>query len=230
MSFFLQSAAAGLSIALGGYAYLSVESRYLGAFLFSFGLYAVCQYQIPLFTGRIAYLGRPGGYKPHKLLLMLLYNFIGAGLVGLLFLPMSGGADVLSLVNKKLSYLPYESFIRGLFCGMIVFVGVDIFRRFEDPLGRYLGVLIGVPAFILAGFEHCVADAFYLAAAWKLGLPLSMSGLVFMLMVILGNTLGALLMNLLISQPQAKEKPAPISLHNTASTAVPYQNPAKKQA
>ena len=77
MSFFLHSAAAGLSIALGGYAYLSVESRYLGAFLFSFGLYAVCQYQIPLFTGRVAYLGRPGGYKPGKLLLMLLYNFIG---------------------------------------------------------------------------------------------------------------------------------------------------------
>ena len=204
MSFFLHSAAAGLSIARGGYAYLSVESRYLGAFLFSFGLYAVCQYQIPLFTGRVAYLGRPGGYRPGKLLLMLLYNFIGAAAVGLLFLPMSGGMDILSVAHKKLIQLPHESFIRGLFCGMIVFIGVDICRRYDDPLGRYLGVLLGVPAFILAGFEHCVADIFYLAAAWKHGLGFDASQLLFLLMVILGNSAGALIMNALVPQPTPK--------------------------
>lgn len=204
MSFILYSAAAGISIALGGFAYLSVESRYLGAFLFSFGLYAVCQYQLPLFTGRIAYLGRPGGYSLGRLMLMLLSNFAGAAAVGLLFSPVSGGMDVLSVVHKKLALLPHESLIRGLFCGVIVFIGVDIFRRYDDPLGRYLGVLLGVPAFILAGFEHCVADIFYLAAAWKHGLGFDMSQLLFLLMVILGNSAGALIMNALVPQPKPK--------------------------
>ena len=159
MSFFLNSMAAGASIALSGYAYLSVDSRYLGACLFSFGLYAVCQYGLPLFTGRIAYLGRPGGYGPDKLLMMLAANFVGAAIVGLLYLPVNGGSDVLPIVQEKMSQTPWQSFVRGLFCGAIVFIGVDIFRRYN--WGRYLGVLLGVPP--CAGpFEHCGRRSFTL--------------------------------------------------------------------
>ena len=156
MNFFLNSMAAGASIAIGTYAYLSVESRYLGAFLFIIGLYVVCQYKIPLYTGRIAYLGKPGSNTPSQLLIMILANFIGASIVGLLFLPSTSGMDLLLILGKKLSQPLHESFIRGLFCGILVFLAVDIFRRFEDPVGRYLGLLLGVPAFILSGFEHCV--------------------------------------------------------------------------
>lgn len=204
MHFFLHSMAAGVSIALGGYAYMSVESRYLGAFLFSFGLYAVCQYGLPLFTGRIAYLGRPGGYGPKQLLIMLAANFIGAAIVGLLYLPVAGGGDILRVAQEKMSQTPWQSFVRGLFCGAIVFIGVDIFRRFQDPMGRYLGVLLGVPAFVLARFEHCVADAFYFAAAWQQGLPVALGAFTMLAMVVLGNTVGALLMNLIVPQPAPK--------------------------
>lgn len=204
MHFFLHSMAAGVSIALGGYAYMSVESRYLGAFLFSFGLYAVCQYGLPLFTGRIAYLGRPGGYGPRQLLIMLAANFIGAAIVGLLYLPVAGGGDILRVAQEKMCQTPWQSFVRGLFCGAIVFIGVDIFRRFQDPMGRYLGVLLGVPAFVLARFEHCVADAFYFAAAWQQGLPVALGAFTMLAMVVLGNTIGALLMNLIVPQPAPK--------------------------
>lgn len=204
MHFFLHSMAAGVSIALGGYAYMSVESRYLGAFLFSFGLYAVCQYGLPLFTGRIAYLGRPGGYGPRQLLIMLAANFIGAAIVGLLYLPVAGGGDILRVAQEKMSQTPWQSFVRGLFCGAIVFIGVDIFRRYQDPMGRYLGVLLGVPAFVLARFEHCVADAFYFAAAWQQGLPVALGAFTMLAMVVLGNTVGALLMNLIVPQPAPK--------------------------
>ena len=204
MHFFLHSMAAGVSIALGGYAYMSVESRYLGAFLFSFGLYAVCQYGLPLFTGRIAYLGRPGGYGPKQLLIILAANFIGAAIVGLLYLPVAGGGDILRVAQEKMSQTPWQSFVRGLFCGAIVFIGVDIFRRYQDPMGRYLGVLLGVPAFVLARFEHCVADAFYFAAAWQQGLPVALGAFTMLAMVVLGNTVGALLMNLIVPQPAPK--------------------------
>lgn len=204
MNFFLNSMAAGMSIALGGYAYLSVESRYLGAFLFNVGLFVVCQYRIPLYTGRIAYLGRTGGNSIRQLLIMIFANFVGAAIIGLLYLPVPAGMDILLVVGRKLSRLPHESFISGLFCGALVFLAVDIFRRYEDPLGRYLGILLGVPVFILAGFEHCVADIFYLAAAWRWGLPFQANALLFMLMVILGNTAGALALNALM--PAANKK------------------------
>lgn len=202
MSFILHSMAAGLSIALGGYAYLSVESRYLGALLFSVGLYVVCQYRIPLYTGRIAYLGRPGGLSAGRLMQMLLFNLIGAAAVGLLFVPAAGGQDVTALMAGKLSAPLQSASVRGLMCGMLVFLAVDIASRFQDPLGRYLGILLGVPAFILSGFEHCIADMFYLAAAWKMGLPFEAAPqLLFLLTVILGNSAGALLLNLLMPQP-----------------------------
>ena len=202
MTFFLNSMAAGISIALGAYAYVSVESRYLGAFLFIIGLYVVCQYQLPLFTGRIAYLGRQGGNTPGQLMIMLLANFIGACIVGLLYLPMPSGPDVLVIAGKKLSQLPHETFIRGLFCGVLVFLAVDIFRRFTDPFGRYLGLLLGVPAFILSGFEHCVVDVFYFSAAWRWGMPFDSRALLLILMVILGNAAGSLLINAVMPHPQ----------------------------
>lgn len=204
MNFFLNSVAAGASIALGTYTYLSVESRYLGAFLFTVGLYVVCQYKIPLYTGRIAYLGRTGGNTPSQLLIMILANFIGAAIVGLLFLPSSSGMDLLLIVGNKLNQPLHESFIRGLFCGVLVFLAVDIFRRFDDPVGRYLGLLLGVPAFIVAGFEHCVADIFYLAAGWRWGLPFDPKALLFLLVVILGNSAGALIFNAIMPQSVKK--------------------------
>jgi formate/nitrite transporter FocA (FNT family) len=42
-------------------------------------------------------------------------------------------------------------------------------------------------AFILAGFEHCVADAFYLGAS-----GVSWLGIGFVLLVVLGNSIGSL--------------------------------------
>ena len=206
MNFFLNSMAAGVSIALGSYAYLSVESRYLGAFLFTVGLYVVCQYKIPLYTGRIAYLRRPGGNTASQLLIMIVANFIGAAIIGLLFLPTPGGIDVIALVGKKMSHPLHESFIRGLFCGALVFLAVDIFRRFDDPLGRYLGLLLGVPAFIVSGFEHCVVDVFYLAAAWRWGLPFEPKTLLFLLIIILGNTAGSLIFNAIMPHPVPRDK------------------------
>ncbi len=38
-----------------------------------------------------------------------------------------------------------------------MYVAVACFRSTENPIGKYAGVFIGVPVFILCGFEHCVA-------------------------------------------------------------------------
>lgn len=51
-----RSIAAGVCIGIGCIAYLSVDNRYVGAFLFSIGLMAVCVFRLNLFTGKVCYL------------------------------------------------------------------------------------------------------------------------------------------------------------------------------
>ena len=46
----------GLFIGIGGTAFLSVENRFLGAFLFSVGLFAILSMGLNLFTGKVCYL------------------------------------------------------------------------------------------------------------------------------------------------------------------------------
>lgn len=191
MAFYLHSLAAGMVIGLGGYVYLATQSAYLGAFLFSFGLYMVCEYGLPLFTGRCGNLFRPGGHSAWELLQMLLLNFLGAALIGLLYHPAPNGQDVLAMVSGKLAQTLWQQISRALLCGAVMHLNVEIYKRSREPFGRYLGILLGVPLFIIARFEHCIADAFYFAAALTQGAPAGLNLLLFLLLVALGNQLGA---------------------------------------
>ncbi len=191
MAFYLQSIAAGMVIGLGGYVYLATESMYLGAVLFSFGLSMVCEYGLPLYTGRSGNLCRPGGNTLLELLWMLLFNVLGAALIGLLYHPAPNAQDVLGMVSSKLSLSLWTQISRGLLCGAVMHLAVEIYKRSTQPFGRYLGILLGVPLFIIARFEHSIADAFYFAAALTQGAPLSLDMLVFLLVVALCNLLGA---------------------------------------
>ena len=52
-----------------------------------------------------------------------------------------------------------------------------------------LGILIGVPVFILSGFEHSIADIFYFC----LGNVYNIKALFFIIVVILGNAFGSIM-------------------------------------
>ena len=47
---------AGVMISIGGTIFLTCESKLLGAFLFSIGLYAICAFGLNLYTGKIGYV------------------------------------------------------------------------------------------------------------------------------------------------------------------------------
>ena len=52
---FIPSILAGISIALGGYCFLSVENKLIGSILFSVGLFLVCTRGYNLYTGKVCY-------------------------------------------------------------------------------------------------------------------------------------------------------------------------------
>lgn len=77
-----KSVLAGVLIALAGIVYLNCSDKFIGSFLFSFGLCLVLLLEANLFTGKVGYL------KSKKdvldLTIMFVINIITAFLVGLI--------------------------------------------------------------------------------------------------------------------------------------------------
>ncbi|MDY3954664.1 MAG: formate/nitrite transporter family protein [Anaerovoracaceae bacterium] len=167
---------AGLLIGFAGAIYERVDNHYIGAVLFAIGLIAVLEYKCELFTGQVGYLTK---WKPH-LATILAANVFGAWIMGMIF-PMAGE---LARLDKTLP----EAFVAAFGCGILMFLAVN-------GAGR-VWPLLCVPAFILAGFEHSIADAFYLSShrAW------STESFVWLLAVAAGNAAGALTIGTLILQ------------------------------
>ena len=165
---------AGVMISIGGTIFLTCESKLLGAFLFSIGLYAICAFGLNLYTGKIGYVI---DNKPKYLIelgITLLGNLIGTiGCGYLLFLTRQGDKlrGVAGTISEvKLNDNLLSIFILAIFCGIIMYLAVDLFKRLTD-FGKYMGIFMGITVFILAGFEHCVANMYYFSAAnmwtWK---------------------------------------------------------------
>ena len=186
---------AGVMISIGGTIYLALDNKMLGAFLFSIGLFAICANGFNLYTGKIGYVI---DNKP-KYLIELLFTLIGnlIGTVGcgyLLFLSRQGDklrSTAQAISTIKLNDNLLSIFILSIFCGIIMYLAVDLYKKLTD-FGKYMGIFMGITVFILAGFEHCVANMYYFSAAnmwtWKTVL--------YVLVMVLGNSVGSILLAL----------------------------------
>lgn len=180
---------AGLLVSLGGVAFLSLDNKVVGAIAFTIGLTAICYYGANLFTGRVGYLFERKKGAWAELFLGLAGNIVGTVLTGL---ALSGlkGENARTLCEGKLLLPAGDVFIKAVFCGMLVYVAVNMFRDKKTVLG----ILIGIPVFIVSGFEHSVADMFYFAAAGIF----NGKALLFILIVLAGNSVGALFVDRLL--------------------------------
>lgn len=179
---------AGVMVSIGGTVLLSCDNRYLGALLFCIALLAICYFGFNLYTGKVGFL--VASHTPSDLSLTflgLLGNFCGTVLMGLLIaaaLPQLKEA-ALAACERRLMQLPLQTLLRGVFCGILMYTAVWIYR-FK---GQIVGILFCIPVFVLSGFEHSIADMYYFALAglfrWR--------SLGFLLLVVLGNSLGGML-------------------------------------
>ena len=174
---------AGLLIGTGGLVYLRVGGV-AGAVLFAFGLLCVVMCSAQLFTGKAGFLP----YKDvPKLLLMLLGNAVGCAVAALIASYSSSDALVANLdaiINARLAAPWHKILVTSVGTGMIMTLAVYGARQ-----KHYLPLLFGVPVFILCGLPHCVADAFYYAAAAFYG-NFEWALLVSWLWAIVGNYIG----------------------------------------
>ena len=185
---FILAFLAGVFISIGGCVNLLSPDKIVGAIMFSVGLYSIVCFSLNLFTGKVGYWIDNGLPFAKDLGIILLGNFTGTFIPGVLLsftrqtAIREGSA---ALVMVKLADTPQSIFVLAIFCGILMFTAVELYKRTKNPLG----IFVCVPVFILSGFEHCIANMFYISAAsmW------SIKAVVYMIIMILGNTLGGLL-------------------------------------
>ena len=189
----LSGISAGILISIGGSVFLACDNKYVGAVMFSVALLCICLKGYSLYTGKIGFIPEKHDKEAFSVLLLgLLGNLIGTVACGYAIryaLPALGDTAE-KICTLKLEQALLQTLIRGLFCGVLMYLAVSIFRDRQ----KVIGILFCIPVFILAGFEHSVADMFYFAASGII----SLKAFVFIMMVVLGNTIGGMLLPVLM--------------------------------
>lgn len=206
---------AGILIGIGGSVYLSCDNKYVGAVLFSVALLCICMRGFALFTGKVGFLVEAHTKADvSALLLSLLGNLVGTFATGTAIrfaLPALGQKAAL-LCEGKLSQTVLETLIRAMFCGILMYLAVVIYRKNQSVWG----IFFCVPVFILSGFEHSIANMFYFSSSGIV----SFDAFVYLWLVIFGNAAGALLMTFLLFL--GREKP-------TQKQSLPPQTEEKSE-
>ncbi|MDE5564303.1 MAG: formate/nitrite transporter family protein, partial [Oscillospiraceae bacterium] len=189
---------AGLLIGIGGTVYLLCENKYLGGFLFSFGLFCIIRYGFALYTGKVGYIPDNKPAYLCEVVLTFLGNLAGTGLAAILIRLTRVGSAVQANAAVSMAVKTGDTHISrlilGFFCGILMYLAVDNGKKCtSDKLDTALvfGTAVPVMVFIFCGFNHSVADCFYFFASLTAPSEL-LSGLVYLLEVMLGNALGGM--------------------------------------
>ncbi|GHS95709.1 FdhC protein [Synergistales bacterium] len=161
-------------------------ARVVSGLLFPFGLAMVMLMGVELFTGNcmifisllanrtnlygmlrnwaLVYLGNMIGG------LLLAYSIVVCGQLNL-----NGGAlalHTIRLATGKCALAFAPALITGILCNILVCLGVLCSLAGRDSVSRILGAYIPVVFFIIGGFEHSVANMYYIPAGiMAMGVP-----------------------------------------------------------
>jgi len=177
----ISSILGGILISIGGMACLLSEYKFVGALIFSVGLFGIMTYKMGLYTGKIGYALENPPIFLLEVILIILGNFIGCLMMGLAF-PLD---QAVAACEARLTVDSLTVLFEGICCGILVFIAVDQYLTKKS----YIALFVCIPAFIIAGFEHSIADMFFFSSAGMFNLD----SLIFILIVILGNGIGCLL-------------------------------------
>ncbi len=211
---FLLGILAGIFIAIGAYSstmanlYFPQYGRILGACVFPIGIVLVTVGTSELFTGDclfvMGYLKKSITLKKMLLFLLIVYigNFIGSIIFALLnfnIVSEEFAKVAVSISLGKVSKSTLELIILGINCNILVCMGVWMALFGKSTVEKSLSVIFPVFIFVLCGFEHSIANMYYIPMGIFLKGRVSMdtsilnwSSFVFnnLLPVTLGNVLG----------------------------------------
>lgn len=181
-----KSIMAGMMIAMGaGISSVAAHTipdvglaRLAAAVVFPVGLMMVILMGAELFTGDclVAMSVFDGKQKIRNCAKLLLFvylgNFVGAALTAL-FISMSGqwdyssgmlGAYTIKVAIGKVNISFEQGIISGILCNILVCAAVLMAMCAKDITGKLLASFFVIMLFVTGGFEHCVANMYYITA------------------------------------------------------------------
>lgn len=173
----IKSLAAGFLISLGGTCFLSVHNKIIGAFLFSVGLLSICVTDQYLFTGKVSYTN-----DFFFLYFVLGLNWLSAFCMGIFIRNIR--PDLIERAELMCANKLSEGLLvvpLGILCNILIYFAVEGYKN-----NSWVLLILCVMAFILCGFEHCIANIFYFSVTLRIPV-------VYILLNILGNTLGGVI-------------------------------------
>ena len=150
---FIRSILAGICIGLGGAIFLKI-SGIIGAIMFAFGLLSVVHFKLPLYTGTAGFIDLKNWDDYENMFIILFGNIFGCILLSYLNIT---GIDGTYIITSRLDAGYLQCFLNAIGCGLIMTL---IVQGGRDK--NLLLILFGIPLFILLGFYHSIADAFYM--------------------------------------------------------------------
>ena len=145
----------------------------------------------------------PGFIKKNEvgtLFLILLGNILGCFIASLLarVTPMAIQEAAQKILGRRLRTGAIRCGLLGIGCGFIMTTAVQFARQ-----KQYLPLLFGVPLFIVCGFTHCVADAFYyLCVPIDFWMANALDILTVYISIVLGNLIGCNLYRIVLAKDQ----------------------------
>lgn len=189
---------AGFMIGIGGIVYLSVENKVVGSFLFSFGLFSIIQFGFTLYTGKVGYIPERTPVYLREVALAIVGNLIGTGLCAALLRctrhwdKVHAAAE--KLVDAKTGDGVLSVLVLSVFCGLLMYLAVEnsrISKEKNNFIAAVFGTVLPVMVFILCGFNHSVADSFYIFAG-----RIDAAGALYLVLAVIGNAIGGMLVPL----------------------------------
>ncbi len=203
---------AGIYIGFGGVANIIISqtlgnidpglAKFAGAMVFPVGLMLVVIAGAELFTGNnlmtlavmnkkitLSQMLRNWGF-------VWAANFVGSVLLALVMyesglLAGDAGAKAIGIAEAKVSLDVATMIFRAILCNIIVVLAVWMATSAQDIVSKIFACWFPIMLFVLCGFEHSVANMFFIPMGMLLGAKVTMGGFITnIIFVTIGNIIG----------------------------------------
>ena len=175
--FFIGIGAEASSLAMHGISNVGLARTVAGA-VFPIGLMLIVLLGGELFTGNclisMAVYDKKAKLKGMNRNLTIVYisNFIGAALMAwminncgqLNFSDGGAGAFTIKVALGKVGIDPMQAIVSGILCNVLVCLAIFMAATAKDVAGKCIAIFFPIFVFVISGFEHCVANMYYIPA------------------------------------------------------------------
>ena len=185
-------------------------SKFIFGAVFPVGLIIVVLAGSELFTGNVMFMtlgvldgnASVGGLAKNWVVSWI-FNFVGALFVAYVLAFMGGivakdpfTAKAVAVATGKVVGMDWmTAIIRGIGCNWLVCLAVWLANASDDIIGKIVGIWFPIMAFVCIGFEHSVANMFFIPLGWLCGAHISWYYIITanLIPVTIGNIIGGAL-------------------------------------